>query len=74
VVWKQHADELARNVARSAALALVDELDLDSYYPFHATRADLLRRVQQLKAGDPQIGWCQEWAPCSRSQLISASR
>jgi RNA polymerase sigma-70 factor, ECF subfamily len=29
----------------AAALALVDELDLESYYPFHATRADLLRRV-----------------------------
>jgi RNA polymerase sigma-70 factor, ECF subfamily len=27
------------------ALALVDELNLDSYYPFHATRADLLRRL-----------------------------
>ena len=26
----------------AAALALVDELDLDKYYPFHATRADLL--------------------------------
>jgi RNA polymerase sigma-70 factor (ECF subfamily) len=26
-------------------LALVDELDLDSYYPFHATRADMLRRL-----------------------------
>jgi len=29
----------------SPALALVDELDLDSYYAFHATRADLLRRL-----------------------------
>ncbi len=29
----------------AAALALVDELDLDSYHPFHATRADLLRRL-----------------------------
>jgi RNA polymerase sigma-70 factor, ECF subfamily len=29
----------------SAALALVDELDLENYYPFHATRADLLRRL-----------------------------
>jgi RNA polymerase sigma-70 factor (ECF subfamily) len=29
----------------AAALALVDELDLDSYYPFQATRADLLRRL-----------------------------
>lgn len=29
----------------AAALALVDELDLDTYYLFHATRADLLRRL-----------------------------
>jgi len=29
----------------TAALALVDELDLDNYYPLHATRADLLRRL-----------------------------
>ena len=24
---------------------MVDELDLDTYYPFHATRADLLGRL-----------------------------
>jgi RNA polymerase sigma-70 factor, ECF subfamily len=29
----------------AAALPLVEELDLDSYYPFHATRADLLGRL-----------------------------
>jgi RNA polymerase sigma-70 factor (ECF subfamily) len=29
----------------AAALTLVDELGLDGYYPFHATRADLLRRL-----------------------------
>jgi RNA polymerase sigma-70 factor (ECF subfamily) len=29
----------------AAALALVDELDLHNYQPFHATRADLLRRL-----------------------------
>jgi RNA polymerase sigma-70 factor (ECF subfamily) len=29
----------------AAALALVDELDLDDYHPFHATRADLLSRL-----------------------------
>ena len=29
----------------AAALALVDKLDLDMYFPFHATRADLLRRL-----------------------------
>jgi RNA polymerase sigma-70 factor (ECF subfamily) len=29
----------------AAALELVDELDLESYYAFHATRADLLQRL-----------------------------
>jgi RNA polymerase sigma-70 factor, ECF subfamily len=29
----------------TAALALIEELDLDNYYAFHATRADLLRRL-----------------------------
>ena len=29
----------------AAALPLVDELDLGDYYPFHATRADLLWRL-----------------------------
>jgi len=29
----------------AAALALVDGLDLDNYHPFHATRADLFRRL-----------------------------
>jgi RNA polymerase sigma-70 factor (ECF subfamily) len=29
----------------AVALALVDELDLDNYHPYHATRADLLRRL-----------------------------
>jgi len=30
-----------------AALALVDELDLGGYHPFHAVRADLLRRLDR---------------------------
>ena len=29
----------------AAALALVERLDLDNYYPYHATRADLLGRL-----------------------------
>jgi RNA polymerase sigma-70 factor, ECF subfamily len=29
----------------AAGLALVDELELDNYHPFHATRADLLARL-----------------------------
>src|SRR5207302_8750360 len=31
----------------AAALTLVNELDLDNYHPFHATRADLLRRLSR---------------------------
>ncbi|HEV3173880.1 MAG TPA: RNA polymerase sigma factor [Actinocrinis sp.] len=31
----------------AAALALVDDLDLDGYYLFHAIRADLLRRLSR---------------------------
>jgi RNA polymerase sigma-70 factor (ECF subfamily) len=31
----------------AAGLALLDGLDPDGYYPFHATRADLLRRLDQ---------------------------
>ncbi|MFB4280757.1 RNA polymerase sigma factor [Nonomuraea sp. MTCD27] len=31
----------------ATALALIDRLDLDQYYPFHATRADLLRRLNR---------------------------
>jgi RNA polymerase sigma-70 factor (ECF subfamily) len=31
----------------AAGLALVDGLDLDGYHPFHATRADLLRRLHR---------------------------
>jgi RNA polymerase sigma-70 factor, ECF subfamily len=33
----------------ASALALVDELDLDGYYAFHATRADLLRRLARSR-------------------------
>ena len=29
----------------AAALALVDPLNMENYYPYHATRADLLRRL-----------------------------
>lgn len=34
----------------AAALALVEDLDLESYYAFHATRADLLRRMGRTSA------------------------
>ena len=45
VVALNRAVAVAEAQAPAAALALVDELELSNYYPFHATRADLLRRL-----------------------------
>jgi RNA polymerase sigma-70 factor (ECF subfamily) len=47
----------------AAALALVDELDLDNYYPFHATRADLLRRVGRHGEAASAYGRAAAMAP-----------
>ena len=33
----------------AVALGIVDELELDNYYLYHATRADLLRRLQRYR-------------------------
>ena len=45
VVALNRAIAIAEVQGPAAALALVDELDLDHYHPFHATRADLLLRL-----------------------------
>ena len=45
IVALNRAVAVAEVEGPDAALALVDELDLDSYHLFHAIRADLLRRV-----------------------------
>jgi RNA polymerase sigma-70 factor (ECF subfamily) len=45
------------------ALALVDELDLDNYYPFHATRADLLRRLGRNSEAAAAYGRAAAMAP-----------
>jgi RNA polymerase sigma-70 factor, ECF subfamily len=45
VVALNRAVAIAEVHGPAAALALVDELDLDTYFPFHATRADLLWRL-----------------------------
>jgi RNA polymerase sigma-70 factor (ECF subfamily) len=45
VVALNRAIAVAEVRGPAAALALVDDLELDSYYLFHATRADLLRRL-----------------------------
>jgi RNA polymerase sigma-70 factor (ECF subfamily) len=48
VVALNRAIAIAEVRGAAAALALVDELELDDYYPFHATRADLLRRLDRI--------------------------
>ena len=52
VVALNRAVAVAEVSGPSAALALVDRLDLDRYYVFHAVRADLLRRLDRsIEAG-----------------------
>ena len=45
VVALNRAVALAEVEGPASALAVVDGLDLDHYHPYHATRADLLRRL-----------------------------
>jgi RNA polymerase sigma-70 factor (ECF subfamily) len=45
VVALNRAVAIAEVTGPAAALTQVDDLGLDGYYPFHATRADLLRRL-----------------------------
>jgi RNA polymerase sigma-70 factor, ECF subfamily len=45
VVALNRAIAIAEVQGPAVALTLVDELDLDNYHAFHATRADLLRRL-----------------------------
>jgi RNA polymerase sigma-70 factor (ECF subfamily) len=47
VVALNRAVAVAEVKGPSAALSLVDQLDLDSYHLFHAIRADLLRRLSR---------------------------
>ncbi|HVE62473.1 MAG TPA: RNA polymerase sigma factor [Mycobacteriales bacterium] len=47
VVALNRAIAVAEVHGPEAALALVDQLDLDGYYLLHATRADLLRRLDR---------------------------
>ena len=45
------------------ALSLVDELDLDNYHLFHATRADLLRRLGRNSEAAAAYKRAAEMAP-----------
>ncbi len=48
VVALNRAVAVAETEGAAAALALVDELDLDRYHSFHAVRAELLRRLGRV--------------------------
>ncbi|MBW3605677.1 MAG: hypothetical protein KY460_12380 [Actinobacteria bacterium] len=45
VVALNRAIAVAEVDGPAAGLSLIGQLDLDGYHPFHATRADLLRRL-----------------------------
>jgi len=49
VVALNRAIAIGEVLGPAAALALVAELDLDDYHPFHATRADLLQRLGRTR-------------------------
>ena len=60
VVALNRAVALAEVEGPASALVVVDGLDLDAYHPYHATRADLLRRLgrnpEAVAAYDRAIG------------------
>ena len=60
----------------AAALALVEELPLDGYHPFHATRADLLRRLGRRHEAAAAYRRAAELAPtdAERDFLRSGGR
>jgi RNA polymerase sigma-70 factor (ECF subfamily) len=47
VVALNHAAAVAMSGALAQGLKLMDNLDLDRYYLFHAARADILRRMNR---------------------------
>jgi RNA polymerase sigma-70 factor, ECF subfamily len=63
VVALNRAIAVAEVRGPAAGLALVEQLDLDSYYLFHATRADLLRRLGRPNEAARAFGRAAELAP-----------
>ena len=71
VVALNRAAALAEVAGPAAALDLVDQLALDGYQPFHATRADLLRRLGRLDEAAAAYARAAELAtsPAERDHL-----
>jgi RNA polymerase sigma-70 factor (ECF subfamily) len=58
----------------AAALVLVDELDLDGYHLFHATRADLLRRLHRIDEAAQAYARAAELAPTGAERVFLEGR
>lgn len=56
VVALNRAVAVAEVHGESDALSLLDEMDLDRYHLYHATRAELLRRMGEVDAADDAYG------------------
>jgi RNA polymerase sigma-70 factor, ECF subfamily len=56
VVALNRAVAVAEVHGESDALTLLDEMDLDRYHLYHATRAELLRRMGEVDAADDAYG------------------
>jgi RNA polymerase sigma-70 factor, ECF subfamily len=54
----------------AAALALVDQLALDNYHPFHATRADLLWRLGRHREAAAAYQRAAAMAPTGAEQAF----
>jgi RNA polymerase sigma-70 factor (ECF subfamily) len=58
----------------AVALAVVDDLDLDGYYLFHATRADLLRRLGRAEDAAQAYARAADLAPGDRERTFLEGR
>lgn len=63
VVALNRAVALAEVEGPDAALTVIDDLPLDTYYPFHATKADLLRRLGRNTEAAASYNRAAELAP-----------
>jgi RNA polymerase sigma-70 factor (ECF subfamily) len=58
----------------AVALAVVDDLDLDGYYLFHATRADLLRRLGRAEEAARAYARAADLAPSDPERAFLEGR
>jgi RNA polymerase sigma-70 factor (ECF subfamily) len=65
VVRLNHAAAVAMADGPAAGLALLEALDLDDYYLYHAARADLLRRLERF--ADAAVAYRRARALCTNT-------